>query len=461
MDYVTKRRLGNGRRAGDSFATLLFVVVAIALTATTLMLTDAFLGSRDTTMTFVPMNATVYVHSNGYSSTEALLSSSSGMPSGIHPYEFALFIAPGDDVPQRGTILAWGTLKKPNATELGILKERGATKIDDRHYFFGDASLATAAKVAAAAHASLADDGQRHAALNAMRELFSVQILANPRQAVHDAGSPLVDDLLADISPESAVVGVALRDRSFIARVTPLSVPMSRSIDHSVAAELDPTRINADAVITEISPDFNFSKLFAFDSANRRGVTDDMLAESDDALRAALGSPFALWLREATAAQPAPTFLLHFPHIAPQAAAAAIMRTFAIRNPTSQDLTLPDGSTATELRIDELLSDSSALKGDLILGGPGGKIMVGSDNENGSLISSDSGLFNEYRHPKLTHQETNDPCGRSANKLTINDTTLIKEKNAAFSFIVDKTGINAVSFNMTEDNELFFCGYRK
>ncbi len=462
MHDAMKRNAGEGRRGGDLFATLLFVVGVFVFSAVAFVLTDALMGSKDTTMAFVPMSATTYVHSDGYASTEALLSSSTEMPAGIHPYEFALFIAPGDDAPQRGIVLAWSALKKPNAEELAVLKERGATQLDGRHYFFGDSALATAAKVAAAAHVSLSDDAVRRGALNAARALFSVQIMTNPRAAIGAIDSPLFADLLGDISPETTIVGISLREGSFIARVTPLSVIMSDGIVRGGTGDLDPERIGADAALTEAAPDFGISKLFAFGDGGEVGVTRDALAKSDEALRAALNSPFVLWLRQSTDAQQPPTFLLHFPRVSTAVAKAAVAQNFAIRNPSSQNLTLPDGDFTSELLVKNAFGSGTTAGGDLTLGNESGKVIVGTDGNGGSLIGSAPSILADYRNsPRLAQNQAKDPCGRLENKLTLNNLDIFREKIPPFSYLVERMGVNTVSFGRSVGNELFFCGYKK
>lgn len=461
MRDILKKNSGNGRRGGDLFATLLFVVAAFAFAAGTFALTDALMGSKDTTMSFVPMSATTYVHSNGYAATEVLLSSTPQMPAGIHPYEFGLFTAPGDDAPQHGIILAWSTLKKPSQSEVAVLNERGAAQLDECHYFFGDSSLVTAARVAAAAHVSLYDSVPKRAALSAMRSLYGIQVMTSPRSALSGMQSPLFDQVLNEVTPETAVIGAALHGTSFIARVTPLSVPLSQKTDRDTVSGLDPSRMQADVIVTGDGEDLNLTALLPFgtdpNSVSASGVTQ----ESDGALRATFSSPSVMWMRESRDAGQMPAILFHFPQVSQKAAVAAIGRSFAERNPSMQNLALPDGDASPELIVDSTVAAGINAGEDVVFGKASGRIIIGSDGMKGSLVSPDISLINEYRNSKRVDIFSNNPCGSSKKQLTINNLARLKENAPAFGFLADRSGINAITFSTTVGNELYICGYRK
>lgn len=463
MNEEKNIRAHDRRRSGGASVTLLFVGALFAAAA--IAATRMFLEPVDTTAAFVPDNAVFYAHANGPVATEALLSSSVQMPSGVRPDEVAVFIVPGDDARRTGTILAWKKLRPPSPDELRRISERNIDGLDANHYLIHDGTLATASRVAAAAHASIADDRERTAALALLRSAFSLQIYARPEALLSPAGTDILNALDGK-GVEPVVAGVSLRNGSFLARLLPLKdAARRRSLLGYRASSERPTRpsagrLAADVTITESAPSFDVAHLLLRASSEGSVHPDPaLLSSAGNELRTTLASPFALWLWT-DAKTGRISYMLDFPGVAPAAAKRSVGRYFAAARPEHSNLALPDGDTAVEYRLGEDAVAGDA--GDSVIGAENEKAVVGPDDGHGTLIASDAALLAAFRSRKDDARNTS-PCPTGALRSAIN--VARPELWAAALPSVAKAaqtyGVRDLLLGLTVDNEVFICGYMK
>ncbi|HTK05319.1 MAG TPA: hypothetical protein VL500_07050 [Candidatus Eisenbacteria bacterium] len=461
MNEEKNIRAHDRRRSGGASVTLLFVAALAA--AACIAASRMFLEPVDTTAAFVPDNAVFYAHANGPAATEALLSSSVQMPSGVRPDEVAVFIVPGDDMQRRGTILAWKKLKPPSPDELRRISERNIDGLDENHYLIHDGTLATASRVAAAAHASIADDHERMAALALLRSAFSLQIYARPDALLTPAGTDIMN-ALSDKGVEPLVAGVSLRNGSFMARLLPLKDAADRgSILGYRASSERPARpsagrLAADVTVTENAPSFDMANLLFRTSSEVNAHPDPaLLSDAGVELRSSLASPYALWLWTDPATGKT-SYLLDLPGLAPAAVKRSVGRYYAAARPEHSNLALPDGDIVVEYRLAE---DTAAVNaGDAVIGGTDEKVVIGPDDGHGSLMASDERLLADFRAQKDDAPDTTVcPTGALRSTVNVSRPELWAASLPSVAKAANTYGVHDLMLGLTVDNEVFICGY--
>ncbi|HTM67930.1 MAG TPA: hypothetical protein VL426_01395 [Candidatus Binatia bacterium] len=447
------------RRGGGTSVAPLFVA-GVLCAAAVIAATRMFLVPRDTIAAFVPANAVLYAHADGRAASEALLSTSSQLPAGVHPDEVAVFIVPGDDAPRHGTMLAWRAPFRPSEEERRILGERGADALDDRHYLVHDGTLDTAARVAMAAHASFADDRGRRRALALLRSAFPVQIYAVPASLLPSAAAETLAGLQDE--PLGAIVGgITLRNGSFMARLMKLETAASRrslfgyraSAGHADRPGIE--RIDADVAVAEMSPSIDLSRVLLGAGTAAEGTDRAMLAEAGVAFRAALSSPYALWLN---AAGGRTSSLAWFPGVAPKEARRITAGYYAAAHPDHAPFALPDGDAAIEYRLNAPIA--AADDNDAVIGSGDARLLVGSDGVHGSLIATDPSLLAAFRDGSARGAAPT-PCPTGP------DNSLVRVKEPAKTLApwpklagyATTYGIHDLTLGLTVDNEVVICGY--
>ena len=460
-------KLGHERRRGDGlFVTLLFVAAA-SLAAAVFACTQAFITPSDAIRSFIPRNAVAYLHAGGRSSTEALLSSSSQMPSGIRPDEVAVFAVPGDDSLRWSVIIAWRWPRTPTPDELRMLDERDAIILDAGRYLIGDSALATTAKVSAAAHASLADDPERSAALDLMLSVSSMQFYADPAALL----SPETVFALAELSDGGLppiVAGIKYKAGSLAVRILPVADAAARQSflgygETAVRGErLDTGRLDADVAIAEGSPTIDLAKLMLGTPRRAGHPSPVILSDAGDSLREELSIPYALWLRTDPKTGN-PDYLLRFPDVPPSRTKLVIARYFAAAEPSRTVMTLPDGDLAVEFHIEDAGTDQMTAY-DEVFTVPRGSglehLVVGSDGADGSLIASAAALVTEFRSKTDLRPPIEDSCSSKGLKAVIR---LLKPLQTLAGIpqakdLISALGVSDLTIGLTVDGEIRICG---
>lgn len=467
----THSQSGNGgRRGGGSSVTLLFVAAAL-LIAAAFGLTRTFLTQEDGVAAFVPGNAVAYLHAGGRTAANALLSSSVQMPSGIAPDEVSVFATPGDDALRWGVLVGWRPPRTPSEGERSALASRGAVALDARRYLIGDDSLSVASRVAAAAHASLADDRKKSRALALMRSVASVQAYAEPSALLPSETVSMLAGVSADaVSPSVAAINLA--SGSIRARVLTLDAAaaaygiLGYREKTPRTAHTDLRRFPAQIAVTEDRPSFDVAKLLGGLVRPEDHPAPAVLNAAGDELRASLALPYALWLRP-DAEKGRVGFLLRFPGKDAMSVKKDVARYAAAINPDRRVLRLPDGAAVTEFRIDtdsreaEMgLQDATVAIG----ANPEVSVVVGDDGEHGAIVASSAELVAEFRGQKASVADDEDGCPAAdrGSRLEIEAPSMLLKPIPQAEAAINALGLKKIIIgsSMGGDKEILICGYK-
>lgn len=458
---------GDGR---DASVTLFWLALA-TLVATCFLYTYRELQPVDRLVSYVPANATAYVHFRSiHPETRQQAYALFDIPTGLEPDEVASFrLVDADGVGHWSTILAWNDITRIDAVERRVIAETWVSWLDGRTFVIPDDEIDNAPMLRAvrASGASL-DTGAVANGLRQMRSIVPVQGyidgLALPDGSPSTTmvfgttfgatGSSMTILLPMDgIRMEKPLLGMDVRNGA-----------SSQPRDSSVPLALPDALVHRRTSGLPATPDILISGLSQ--AARDYGTPADLaIEESAEHLFGLLKPPFTLSIGSEGAA-------LHLPKTAPGAILYRIDDLLAKIFPSKRSVTLPDGSTAQEFfreaKISAFVAEGYNRLWPLRISKehPSGLSLFMTPDEGEGTILADSLASLEAVRPLAPRTSSVGACETlsrlASESVTLRDLSLIAK--GATPFTADpltRLGLTSADFYRIGDDLAIVCGYGK
>ncbi|KPJ85367.1 hypothetical protein AMJ57_03285 [Parcubacteria bacterium SG8_24] len=478
------RNDGPCRKGGLKSAVLLWSGLAL-LAGITFLVTCLWLAPRDSLLGHVPDDVGLYVHvETGQTGLDRTFLLPPGLPDDGTPDELAVFVRPtGDGGLDQGTLLRWKGGVEPGSRPARFLLENGAIPLSHETYLLGDDRTREEAWTAVLAGRSLDADESVVRALAAMRRLSLVQIYVDPVSLSADGGLPFRSEAFGDLQP----LVMALNAGPGRISGPILSVSRAADLPRLVGPRLpSPDRlpqpytglIDHEADLTYLGMETLFDPVSVLLGAHQQrwqtiedGIRNTYLETTNRELRKMLDGPVVLniYAQDEGGGRPVGA-VAQFPEVRAESLKTVLNDYLNASSPAKKKLILPDGSVATELRIeddyeplvpedrtglDQAYSARSRLGVDspvLARTSEGVTLVANNDLALTSFLSNAAGA-DEFR----SDQTCADRGG--FNRLDIRNLSLFDTYSPELSLIPLWESFSRLRIEEIGDNFFWFCGY--
>ncbi len=343
------------KRGDGIIPVTLLCLLAAAAAVCVVVLTDVFVGSRDTLAGYVPIDAAVYYHAERGAAGEPA-ASPAVLPAGFDADEIGVFAVAAADGKSldHGALVAWRWPRRPTADEAARLAGPGAVRLDSRTYLLADDAAVGNVTRSFGSADSLAADPAAAKILAAARGLSRTQFYFNP-VALPSAALDKSDRWLKN--GESFAASLHLADGRLLSAAVPraLADRLPR-LGLALAAGSSPAlrpRPAAAAVFAGDRPGFAAGAVLlgrVQQAAVSLGLKpDSRLASAEQALDPLLRSTLTmtLWSGQAGTVE----FLAEYPKVSPRIIELALASYFSASLPDRQRVSMPDGDSYDEFRF--------------------------------------------------------------------------------------------------------------